>query len=270
VKLLIDADSAIYKAGLSNEARSYRILCDDFVAAEFKYMKEVNSWLKEAREKDPDAVFEVEKHKEVGPLHHSLANLKSLCHVMTEIKHKDRALYISGEGNFRYDIYPQYKGHRDPNDKPKQEKELREYLIRYWDAEVVDGEEADDRVSYMQCMAQEPTCIVTIDKDLLNTPGWHYNYDKKTLFEITTEEADYNFALQLLTGDATDNIPGIKGVGAKTARKILPEERRNEWKDIVVGAYKDAYPEDWEETLIRNGRLLWMRREPEQMWDLTL
>ena len=63
----------------------------------------------------------------------------------------------------------------------------------------------------------------------MQIPGDHYNFVKKTHQFIDDDEAHLKLMLQCLTGDGTDNIPGIKGVGAKTAEKILkgiPMERR--------------------------------------------
>ena len=84
--------------------------------------------------------------------------------------------------------------------------------------------EADDLVAIWAHEAldrKEEYVICGIDKDLLQIPGHHYNYGKDTWKLINEEEALHNLYLQCLTGDATDNIPGLKGIGPKKAEKIL-------------------------------------------------
>ena len=64
--------------------------------------------------------------------------------------------------------------------------------------------------------------IATLDKDLDGVPGWHYVWKGKRegVFYVTETEADRFFYTQMLTGDATDNIPGLfKMVGVKALAK---------------------------------------------------
>lgn len=149
--------------------------------------------------------------------------------------------------------------------RPIHEKQLRAYLVRKYGAIPVDGQEADDEVSILCCESPHDTVIASIDKDLNNTAGWHYNYDKKEMYFITEEEADLNFYRQLLTGDSTDNIVGIKGYGKAAALRILPEALTpKEMCDIVWSHYKErGY--DWDYFVLQ-GRLLWMRRERDEYW----
>ena len=272
--LLIDADSALYKAGLSNETRKYTVMTEEgTTVAEFRYKKDMLAFLAE-----PDREELIwAKSREVGPVHYSIGNLKRICNQMitppfAEDEEITYQMYIQGSGNFREEIYEDYKGNRNSADKPVHMEEMVDYLKNVWGAIVVEGEETDDKVSYLQYQSYmsstyPSTCIVTIDKDLKNTPGYNYNYDKKELIFITPEEADLNFARQLLTGDSTDNIPGLKGMGPKTAVKILPEWRED-WLDIVIHHYKAKIGAKWEDWLNLNGRLLHMRREPNEVWDI--
>ena len=68
----------------------------------------------------------------------------------------------------------------------------------------------------------------------------------------------------MLTGDRTDNIPGIKGIGDKKADKILDglEEEEDLYR-VVLEEYK--YNRDY---LLEQGRLLWIRRKKEELWML--
>ncbi|MAG24841.1 hypothetical protein CMI47_04605 [Candidatus Pacearchaeota archaeon] len=195
-------------------------------------------------------------------------------------------LFLTGTGNFRDELATlrKYKGNRDRSTRPYWYKEIREYLERRWGAEVVDGMEADDAVSILQWEAKEgATIICTIDKDLENVPGHFYNYHHKEARFITYEEATLNFYRQMLTGDNSDNIPGLYKVGKVKAAKILPEYE-DEWImwTKVVLAYKEnmrEYPEHFEcevdghelsgavEAAIENATLLYMLQKPGETWE---
>jgi len=137
-----------------------------------------------------------------------------------------KVLYaVKGKGNFRKDLAPDYKSKRPELDQKIKDK--LNYLHKYAvskGAIQADGMEADDLVSiwaYEAMESKDEYVICGIDKDLLQIPGHHYNYGKDTWQLINEEEALHNLYLQCLTGDTTDNIPGIKGIGPKKAEKIL-------------------------------------------------
>ena len=100
---------------------------------------------------------------------------------------------------------------------------LKEYLIEEYNALQIEPYEADDIVVAIHDRYGEDSVLIGIDKDNLQSPGWHYNYDKDELFQVSREEADYNFAAQMIIGDSGDNIPGIPGLGAKAVGKKLKE-----------------------------------------------
>lgn len=155
--------------------------------------------------------------------------------------------YVGGEGNFRFDIYPEYKANRKDLEKPKYLKEAYAYLVHFWNGTVVNGIEADDMVAIRSTELGDNCIIVGIDKDLRQLAGTHYNWKKREFETITPEQAEYNFWMQMLTGDTSDNIKGVKGIGPKKAEKILKGSNNfsitvwNEWKDkSVSGAIKFA------------------------------
>ena len=87
-------------------------------------------------------------------------------------------------GNFRRKIYPEYHATRTQL-KPKWHEQLKEYLILSYNAEIAHGQEADDALGIAQCELDSTgkttqgikpnSVIVSIDKDLKQIPGWHYN-----------------------------------------------------------------------------------------------
>jgi 5'-3' exonuclease len=166
-------------------------------------------------------------------------------------------LFLTGKDNFRYTIYPEYKAHR-PKEKPFWLEACRQYLIATFNAEVIDGQEADDAMGINQ---NGDTIICSIDKDLLMIPGRHYNFVKDEFINVTEEEAIKHFYMQCLTGDRADNIKGIEKVGPKKAEKILAgcvTEKQ------MFDAVREAYSND--EEFIMNGRVLWIRRKENENW----
>lgn len=242
---VLDADVLLYRCGFAADAQARGDFKDEFPDAS---PEEIEDHL---------ASFDYE--------HYAKHNAKSVILDTQEIFSRDCVLYLSGHGNFREQmatILP-YKGNRDKTHRPKYYKELKQYFVEHWDAIVVDGREADDALSCELWKAPDETVLVTIDKDLDNTPGWHYNWVKKELYYVSSEAADYNFWKQVLTGDTTDNIPGIKGIGPKKAEKIL-EGRENDWYEMaaaVTVAYETAFGDNAPQYLYENASLIWMQRE---------
>jgi len=135
---------------------------------------------------------------------------------------------------------------------------------------VAENEEADDLLAIEQTrLGPHDSIILSIDKDLDQVPGLKYNFMHNIGYDVVQKQADYNFCAQLLTGDTTDNIPGLPKVGPKTAAKILHGlETYDEMMEEVTRQYQiRAGQEDWYGYLVEQGQLLWIRREPGQMWS---
>ena len=249
---LIDLDSYIYGAGFSAD-----------VAVE----KDLMEILGCDREKARELAREQEDY-----ITHSLGNLKQQIQQSLRLFNEDApALYLTGVGNYREEIatIAPYKGNRDSSHKPKYYKEMRRYAIDTWGAEVIDGMEADDAVSMEQwANPDKSTIIVSIDKDLLNTPGHHYNPRKDEYQYVTLAEADRNFWMQGATGDTTDNIKGLHRIGTKTVWKEWEKHHDLEkLKDWVRRGYDKQYGADGEFAMWENLTLLWMQRELWINWD---
>ena len=195
-----------------------------------------------------------------------LARVTQLVHeiVYDELQCDDYKAYITGKGNFRNElaVTEPYKGNRKDAKRPVHYVAIRNHLQRLG-AELVEGQEADDAV------AIEATTnggwIVSIDKDLDQVAGWHYNFVKKEEYYITEEEGLRNLFTQVLTGDRIDNIIGLKGIGPAKAAKLLKDcKTEREYYDACLKAY-DGNQLRVDENL----NLLWLRREPNQMCPLV-
>lgn len=203
----------------------------------------------------------------------------------------DRIIYIAGRNNFRDDISFDYKANR-VSDKPDHYPYLREYLEEHEGAVVVNNWEADDQVSmdlwtdYVYHSGNPDRCsviLVSPDKDLNNTPGWHYNPTKREKYWVSESQADRHFHFQLLAGDPVDNIKGLqrcspltmhkhglskaslKGCGKASAKKIMasPETYLEDVYEayILTGLELGYNKEEVLSYLTDQGQLLWMLRE---------
>lgn len=194
--------------------------------------------------------------------------------------------YLTGEGNFRYEVDPEYKANRKDFQKPYHYQNITNFLVQVLEAEVINGMEADDAIAIeatkmlklrgelpgrddcdLNPLCPEPI-IVTIDKDIDQVQGWHYDFKNDKLYYVTPEEAEYNFWFQMLTGDRIDNVKGVPGIGPKKAEKILVHAFPASYESIVKGQYlmywqihdtsdAERYIKEFE----KNYNLLWLRRE---------
>lgn len=178
-------------------------------------------------------------------------------------------LYLTStlKNNFRYAIDPAYKAGRLTS-KPTHYDFLRDHLVMAYNASVVEDQEADDMLGIRSTQLAPEGCICTIDKDLDQIPGWHYNFVKDHKYEVTPEEGLRFFYTQLLTGDRIDNIMGVPGIGAVKAAKILKGKTTEEdLFNAVKATYQSGFPDNWELLLRRFGQLLKIRTREGELWE---
>lgn len=169
---------------------------------------------------------------------------------------------------FRHEEYQDYKGGRTetPDELKKQFPVAKNLLtamgIKYYE---IDNYEADDIIgTFAKFCDDEPDFIGTIvssDKDLLQLIS--SDVDIKLLkshdyirYNETSFEAEYGIKpiniidLKALMGDSSDNIPGVKGVGEKTALKLLQDYKTldgiYENIDSIKGKLKEKLENDKE------------------------
>ena len=176
---------------------------------------------------------------------------------------EEHELFLTGKVNYRNDIAvtAPYKGNRKDVKKPIHLPLLREYLQTAWAASVSDGQEADDDIAIRATELGDDCVIVSIDKDFMQVPGWHYNFVKKEKKYVTPEEGLRFFYKQILTGDNADNIKGIHRVGDVKATKMLADAKTEQ---ELYACCVEAMGAD---RVLENARLLWLRRQPNQLWE---
>ena len=193
----------------------------------------------------------------------------------------ESAIYLTGGKTFRDKIatIQPYKGNRTAS-RPYWYSKLREWMVAERGAIVTSGIEADDAIAMLQWQEQSAldpkTILCTVDKDLNMVPGLHYNTKRKEAWWQTGDDAIVAFYRQLLTGDATDNIPGCYLLGpAKAEKMIVPGMTERQMFEIALYAYNvniERYPDhhaphtDPLEALRENARLLHMLRGPDDEW----
>ena len=168
----------------------------------------------------------------------------SLNHYLSKLDTKEMILCASDKNNFRRKILPSYKENRKSKRKPLGYKHLLQYALDNYNCRIMEGLEADDVLGIIATTPDESNkekIILSIDKDMLTIPCSHYNLDKDTLVTVSKEEADYNFYIQVLTGDAVDNYKGCPGIGpVKASNLLLGCVSEESYWNRVLGAYLKA------------------------------
>lgn len=157
----------------------------------------------------------------------------------------------AGEETYRHALATTpYKHSRKDQPKPLHYQAVRNALINEYGAVEFRAIEADDAIAMLQLEDPDNTIIVSIDKDLLQVPGMHYHIVTGEVTTISQGEAYLNLWKQVLTGDKTDDIPGIFRVGEAKATKLLKETPPEFFEDVVLEewakyAKTDRYNEEW-------------------------
>jgi len=185
---------------------------------------------------------------------------KMIQEILEDTKSSCYSVFLTGEGNFRRELAPSYKANR-PDNRPRHWQAVREFLVTQHQAFMCNGYEADDEMGVQQDKLYGSTIICSIDKDLLQIPGLHYNFVKKELKEVTHEEGLKSLYTQSLVGDRSDNILGVAGVGPVKAERVLaglstPEE--------LYEACRALYNDD--DRFHLNMKLLYIWQQPSDSW----
>ena len=247
---LIDADTIVFAAACTCEEEN-ECLGDEFYSK--AELEEINSdptlWIDEDGNKftytiDLDVAMQHCKDK--------------IQIVLDKTGCKDYELHFTGGGkeNFRYKIYDMYKANRKGGRYPTGVNELKKLFVKEGKAEIHYKWEADDAVVAKKRANPDDYILCAIDKDVIySVPGKHFNYYYKPasvnkygvsleeipmqFIEVSVEESVRHHYHQTLTGDSTDNVPGLHRVGTKTADKILSNLTDSvELWNAVVQAYE--------------------------------
>lgn len=209
------------------------------------------------------------------PLVEALSRIDFLmARILEETSAEDHLVAIGGTLNYRNSIYPEYKANRVGKKRPTFLVECKTYLQEKWNTQVTDGIEADDLLGIEQT---DNTVICSIDKDLLQIPGKHYNFVKQEWKDVDELSGLRSFYKQIITGDASDNVPGFDGALRTTTplfvlgllepldSYLTEYEMYRYVRDVYADAW--AWTEDWEAQLHINAKLLFIQRKERKMWE---
>lgn len=221
---LIDGDSMVYRAGFAVEKTKYLVETQDTDNGGLTIYIPCDS-AADTRHWDGAIVW---KRQELGKLSDAQNTIDGWidgCIALLGVT-EYRVLLSPSVGNFREQIATilPYKGNRNSRSRPFYYSDLRDYLISHYQAQVVTGEEADDRLSYAQRSCRDlgiESYVVGHDKDLLQIPGKHYDYVAGELFEITPDQGRMSLWMQVLMGDPGDNVGGCFGIGYQKAKNRI-------------------------------------------------
>src|SRR5712672_3196050 len=189
--------------------------------------------------------------------------------LLRDMKPEERPTHLAvvfdkSEKTFRTEMYPAYKAHRPdpPDDLIPQFAFIRE-AVRAFDLPCLEqaGFEADDLIATyvrLACEAGATMTIVASDKDLMQLVNdCVVMYDTMKERRIGRAEVIEKFGVppekvidvQSLIGDSTDNVPGVPGIGVKTAAQLICEYGDRETLLARAGEIKQ---EKRRQTLIDN------------------
>lgn len=210
-------------------------------------------------------VFRSSASAENDPLGIAIYRAEELLdNILSKVGATEYKAFISSDTNFRKEIYPEYKAQRSPV-KPVHLLAMKEYAFSKMGAILSpQGLEADDMLGIEQDKVSHTTTICSLDKDLLQIPGNHFQWEigttkwtKPETFLTQSELEGYRlFYQQAIKGDPTDNIKGIPGKGKVAAEKALAHcESELEMFNVV----RDMYGND--EEFLMNAGCVWILRE---------
>lgn len=169
--------------------------------------------------------------------------LKSVLAIFDRSAEKGCAVLVCWEGDegkgWRREAYPGYKAQRDPtrndsgagmSDMQRQEVILRELLsnlgwIQVWSP----GFEADDTLAtlaHLRAGARGPVAIMTGDRDLHQCVTGRVHVVDKDVWTLDSVKERWGVLpsripdVKALSGDTSDNYPGVRGIGEKGAREL--------------------------------------------------
>jgi len=246
----------------------------------FEYKKAANQAIKEHGLEEGEYLISVEHT--IEPVENAISNLKNAINgVLGRFNGATYEGYLSDGPGFRAAVATTrvYKGNRDPDAKPAHYADLRRYCVSKLGGVVVSEIEADDMVGIKLNQGVGKHCAISNDKDLKQIVGWHYNWtkpDEKPTW-IGPKDAILKFYEQLISGDPTDNVVGIPGIGPVGAVEHLAnvetpgDAERRAWE-----LYKEHYPRPDNDSglqfvrdrFLENARLVYILRKEEEIGKL--
>lgn len=268
--LNIEADEILYRSAFAVEKQAYKLVTPkktyDFGNKHTK--SQIIQKVKTLALKE----FSLEGYKITEPLEHAIYIVKSQLKSLNNIGALNLWLSPSNGSNFRFKLAKTpgpkglgYKANRPA--RPLHYASIREYLIKHWGAQEIDGFEADDALGMYQT---DNTIASHIDKDISMIEGKHYHWVKQERYVVDGSigvlpmdgqrgTGKAFFFHQMLTGDNVDNIPGIPNIGPVKSSKLLSKAKtEKEMLAIITEMYYNYYKDEYKEKLYEIANLLYI------------
>jgi hypothetical protein len=193
--------------------------------------------------------------------------------------------HISGEGNWRYEVYPEYKANRKNTARPTWLNDVREFMVVEYKASITNEMEVDDicgiRLTQERDRPEKVVCA-SLDKDLLQLPGYHYSWEisgttstgktwvrEESEVLITPLDGLRRFYCQVIQGDQADHIPAFDGKYRSSTplfvqallNPIMEMKEEKEMYDHCVEVYQGDT-----ETMHRNAQVLYIMKDYNDKW----
>lgn len=279
--VLVDGDPVVYRVGFAGQQTVVHAVVegpDGVKPYRFEGKGDRNRFLAEHPEHE---VLEEETEIEAEPLAFVLNTVKQVLGVLQQ--KGTPKIYLTGTGNFREKlstIVP-YKVGRRRLTRPIHYQAIRDYLTDTWGARVINGREADDELGIEAAKLRkrgESYIIATIDKDLDQIPGEHYDYARHIGYRVSSADAEKWFWQQALSGDPTDSVPGCWKIGKMRAASLvdgwyldkLPQ--KDIWAEVLhqyeLSRFKPGCPyADSKAAALETARLVYIQKEPGELWE---
>lgn len=185
---------------------------------------------------------------------------EALFKIITESKCTHYIVFVEPlmNNNFRKKIIKSYKANRANKPLPPFYETIKSYLASDWEGLGLNGYESDDLIisahrTLSNTYPFSEVIICGMDKDYKQKEITFFDTYYRRFGEtssISKQEAEYNFYHQMIKGDLSDNIKGMKGKGDKYAESVLNGVYSPFMTTCRV--YRQMYGSRWQKEFIKN------------------
>ena len=190
-------------------------------------------------------------------------------------KSKEIIIAFSDKNNYRKQLDTEYKSYRKKIRKPICYKPLRKWVEENYNFYRLPNLEGDDVIGILATQHYKTNnVIISGDKDMRTIPSWHCFIGDDQLEYVDEQKANYNFCLQVLTGDQADGYKGCVGVGAVKANRVLHNKKTIDemWEAVIQEyerngqSFEDAYHQARLARILRKDEYDFSKNKPT-LWN---
>lgn len=169
---------------------------------------------------------------------------------------------LSPTMSFRHGLWVHYKAHRKDKPRPTWLESCRKAIRDTFPvAPHHETLEADDVIGILMTNGRVPNPVcVTIDKDLKQVPGEHWDPIKEVAATVSDEQAEETFLYQWVAGDSSDGYPGIPKFGPVKAQPLV--EADDPYGAIIAKYIERGLTYDYALTMARLAKII-----TAPLWD---